>query len=147
MLDRALLALADQRDAGQDDGQGGDLIDHLRHRREPSGVQVGIEIGAQDKIDRRAAGDAARIHEVLHFVGYCGLQVGGAVAGLSYRRGVDIDLDLGLALGDDVGLKGRGYLDDEKQLAPVHFCIDVGRPDLHGRLKCRPYQPFRDLSG
>jgi hypothetical protein len=88
-----------------------------------------------------------RIQEVLHFVGNCSLQVGGAVAGLSYRRGVDIDLDLGVALGDDVGLKVRRYLDHEEQLAPVHFCIDVGCFDLHGRLKCRPYQPFRDLSG
>ena len=60
VLDRALLALADQRGTGQDHGEQRDLIDDLRHRRKPRGLQIRIEIRAHDEVDRRAAGHAAR---------------------------------------------------------------------------------------
>ena len=47
----ALLALTDQRRAGQDDGQERDLVDDLGHRREPRRLQVRVESGAHDEID------------------------------------------------------------------------------------------------
>ena len=83
------------------------------------------------------------IEEILHLVGYRGPEIIGAVAGLSDRRRIDIDLHRGLALGKDIGLEIGGYLDDEQQFALVHLRIDLGRPDLHGGLKRRAHQALR----
>jgi hypothetical protein len=74
--------------------------------------------------------DPACVDEILHLVRYGGLQVVCAIAGLSYRRGVDVDLNFGLALGEDIGLEVRRNLNDKKQLALVHFRVDIGRPYL-----------------
>ena len=90
---------------------------------------------------RPALGD-----EILHFVEYGGLEIVGAIAGLGHRGRVDVDLNFGLALGDNIGLEVWRNLDDEQQLAFVHFRVDLGRLDVHGGLECRPNQPFGDLS-
>ena len=37
MLDRPLLALADERGAGENYGQHGDIVDHLHYRGETNG--------------------------------------------------------------------------------------------------------------
>ena len=67
------------------------------------------------------------------------------VAGLCDRGRIDVDLNPGLALGKDIGLEVGGNFDDKEQFTPVHLCIDIGRSDLHGRLKGRTHKPLGDL--
>src|SRR5215470_11047918 len=52
MLDRALLALADERSSGQDYGEHGEIVDDLHHRVEPARLQVRVELCAGHDLDR-----------------------------------------------------------------------------------------------
>src|SRR6516225_1582882 len=117
MLDRALLALTDERRTRQDYGQEGDLVDDLRHCREPRRLQVRVERGANDEVDRVCPLTSVLANEVLHLVGDSTLEIVGPVAGLSYRRRIDINLNLRLALGENMSLEVRRDLDDQHQLA------------------------------
>src|SRR6516225_10558888 len=147
MLDRSLLAFTDQRRAGQDHGQQRDLIDDLRHRGEPGRLQVRIEVGSDNKVDGVTPSTAALANEVLNLVRNGGLEIIGAVAGLSHRRCIDVDLDLRLALGENIGLEVWGNFHYQKQIALVHFLIDLGRGYLNGGLEGRFHQALGDLSG
>jgi hypothetical protein len=72
-------------------------------------------------------------------------EIVGAVTRLSHRRCVDVDLNFGLALRENIGLEIRRDLDDKEQFALVHLRIDVGRLDLHCWLECRTHQALGDL--
>ena len=89
---------------------------------------------------------AALGDEILHFVEYGGPEIAGAVAGLGHGGRIDVDLNFGLALGENVSLEVGRNLDDEQQFAFVHFAIDLGRLDVHGGLECWSNEPFGDLS-
>jgi hypothetical protein len=133
--------------AGEDHGQQRDLIDHLRHCREPRGLQVRIEFDADDQIDGCAFGTRPLPagEEVLHLVRYRSAEIAGAVTRLRDRRRVDIDLNFGLALREDIGLKVRRNLNHEQEFALVHLRIDLRRRDLHRRLEGGRHQPLSDL--
>ena len=144
MLDRALLALADQRGTGQDHGQQRDLIDDLRHRRKPRRLQIGIELRADDEIDGQAlTSPFAAGNEVLHFVRYGGPEIAGAIAGLRNSRCIDIDLDLGLALGENVGLKSGG-ISTTKSNSPLSILASISDALIcTGALERRPERALR----
>ena len=67
---------------------------------------------------------SACINEVLHLVGYGGLKIVGAVAGLSYRRCIDVNLNLGLALGEDIGLEVWG-ISTTKSNSPLSIFASI----------------------
>jgi hypothetical protein len=50
MFDSALFPLPDERCAGQNHRQHGDVIDDLHDRGEPIGIHVGIELGTDHDI-------------------------------------------------------------------------------------------------
>jgi hypothetical protein len=65
VLERSVLAFADQGGPGQDDRDQGDLVQHLHHAAEPHPVEVRVEHHARDELDRRLVGLAALPHELL----------------------------------------------------------------------------------
>src|SRR5215471_10940178 len=69
MLDRALLALADERGSGQDHGEHGEIVDDLHHRGEPARLQVRVELCARDYFDRQAHQSFAPGDELCDVVG------------------------------------------------------------------------------
>src|SRR5262245_9686334 len=68
MLDRTLLALANQRGSAEDDGEHGQTIDDLYDRVEPAWHHVGIEHASDDQIDRCFAAAFTPSSEVVDLV-------------------------------------------------------------------------------
>ena len=109
MLDRPMLALANERGAGQNDREHGDVADDLHHRGEPFRLEIGVEHDAESEVDRlnfRSAqgcgGSCSACGVGLHHLVDDLLQVGPAIAGLRDRRRIHIDLDARIAVRDDV---------------------------------------------
>ena len=87
-------SLADQRGAGQDDGQHGDVVDDLHQRAEPGLGQVGVEAHAYRQAHRRLGAGAVAACELVDLVGDDLLDVVAAGEGLAHAGGVHIELDL-----------------------------------------------------
>ena len=66
---RAVLALAHDGGAGQDDRQHGDVVDDAHDAGEPGGRDVGIEGDADDEIDRGGAASLAARETKLRDLG------------------------------------------------------------------------------
>jgi hypothetical protein len=55
VVEGAVFALAQQRGAGEDDGEDGDVVDDLNHRQKPATLQIGVEQRAGSQQHRRLA--------------------------------------------------------------------------------------------
>ena len=148
-----MLALANERGAGQDDREHRDVVDDLHHRSEPFRLEIGVEHDAEGEVDRlnfrsaRGCGGSCSACGVgLHHLVDDLLQVGAAVASLGDRRRVHIDLQARIAIRDDVLLELGRDLDHEHVAAGVHRRTDFRRWNLDRRLEprrkdCLPDQP------
>ena len=137
-----MLALADERGAGQYDREHGDVVDDLHHRGEPFRLEIGVEHDADGEVDRlnfRSAGGCGGSSGVrgvgLHHLVDDLLQVGPAVAGLGDRRRIHVDLEARIAVRDDVLLELGRNLDHEHVAASVHRRTDFRRRDLDRRFE------------
>ena len=148
-----MLALANERGAGQNDREHGDVVDDLHHRCEPFRLEIGVEHDAEGEVDRlnfRSAGGCGGSCSAcgvgLHHLVDDLLQIDPAVAGLSDRGRIHIDLEARIAIRDDVLLELGRNLDHEHVAARVHRRTDFRRRDLDRRLEprrknCLPDQP------
>src|SRR5262249_56689086 len=93
MLDRALLALADERSSGQDYGEHGEIVDDLHHRVEPARFQVRIELCAGHDLDRGTHQSFASGDEFRDVVDDDVLDVGHAIEGLGHGGAIYVDLN------------------------------------------------------
>src|SRR5262245_19943837 len=94
MLDRTLLALANQRGSAEDYGEHGQTVDDLHDRVEPAWHHVGIEHAPDNQIDRCFAAAFTPSFEVGDLVFEDALDIVGAVARLRNGRRVNINLDV-----------------------------------------------------
>ncbi len=135
MLDRALLALADERRAGQDYGQHSEVVDHLHHRGEPARLQIRVELCANNHFDRRTHQSFASGDELCDVVDDDVLDVGLAIEGLGNRGGIYVDLNRGLPPGKNIRLELWGNFNDKNEALRIHRCVDFRCCDLHRRLE------------
>src|SRR5215470_16591878 len=144
MLDRALLALADERGSGQDYGEHGEIVDDLHHRGEPARFQVRVELCAGHDLDRRTHQPLASADELRDVVDDDALDVGHAIEGLGHGSGIYVDLNRRLPPRENVLLKLWGNFNYEDKTLRIHRCIDLCRGDLHCRLECRWSEAVRN---
>ena len=140
MLDGAVLALADQRRAGEDEGQRGDAVDQLHHRTEPHIAQIRIEEHAHFRFDRQDGVSAMMLDEGRHLAVDDDMDIAVAEEGLRHTRGVDVDLDRRLVPGQDVPLEIGRDVEDEGVEAHIHAgvgggWVDDGRNQETGRIE------------
>ena len=127
-----MLALPDQRRAGQDDGQQRDVVDDLHHRAEPGLVERGVEAGAQCQIHGWRVGAAVTLDELIDFAGEDLLDIATAGEGLAHAGGVDIELHGRRSPRQHVALE-VGRNDQSEGVQPrVHARVHVPIVD-HGR--------------
>src|SRR5215813_10034315 len=108
MLDRALLALADERGSGQDHGEHGEIVDDLHHRGEPARLEVRVELCARDYFDRQAHQSFAPGDELGDVVDDHVLDVGHAIKRLGHGGGIYVDLNRGLPPLENIRLEFWG---------------------------------------
>src|SRR5262249_48032864 len=144
MLDRALLALADERSSGQDYGEHGEIVDDLHHRVEPARFQVRIELCAGHDLDRGTHQSFASGDEFRDVVDDDVLDVGHAIEGLGHGGAIYVDLNRRLPPRKDVLLKLWGNFNDEDKTLRIHRCIDLCRGDLHRWLERRWSEAVRN---
>src|SRR5262249_34576805 len=125
MLDRALLALADERSSGQDHGEHGEIVDDLHHRGEPARLQVRIELCTGHDLDRGTHQSFASADELRDIVDDDVLDVGHAIERLGHGSGIYVDLNRGLPPLENVLLEFWGNFDDEDKTLRIHRCIDL----------------------
>ncbi len=136
MLDGAVLALADQRGAGQDDRQHGDGGDQLVDGAEPALVDLRVEPHSQRQLDRHAGGRAVAAQKLVQFTGDDRLHITAARERLGHAGGVDIELDGRRFAGQQIALKLRRNVDRERVHARVHALIHLLLRDQlgHGKI-------------
>src|SRR6516165_3076050 len=105
MLHRPLLALPNERSAGQDHCQHGYVVDDLHDRGEPVRVEVRIELGSDHDVYGRAYGTFAAGLEVGELLRDDGLYVHGTVTGLRHGRSINVQLQGGLPASQQVRLE------------------------------------------
>jgi hypothetical protein len=105
MLDGAVLALADERRAGEDDRQQRYLVDDLDDRREPRDVHALVETRAQRQIHHRRWTVAVPAHELDHLTHDDLLHVLVADERLADAGRVDVDLHRRRPTGQHVALE------------------------------------------
>mmetsp|Transcript_91075 Transcript_91075/g.253589 ORF Transcript_91075/g.253589 Transcript_91075/m.253589 type:complete len:276 (+) Transcript_91075:783-1610(+) len=137
VLDGAVLALADQRGAGQDDGEHGDVVDDLHQRTEPGVLQVGVEAHAHRQVDRWRGAAAVPQHETVDLGRDDLLHIAAAGEGLAHPRRVDIELQPRLAPGQHVALEAGRDDEHEGVVAAVHAGVDLAGRDQFGAAKPR----------
>ncbi|MNS51124.1 hypothetical protein D3C72_837880 [compost metagenome] len=120
-----MLALAQQRGAGEDDRQDGDVVDDLDHRQEPATLQVGVEQGLGVDYHRALRVVALAVVEQLAFEDAA--DIAGPHERLTHGRGVDIDLQFRRAPGQQVALEIHRHVDHEGVLAAVHGLVQAPR--------------------
>ena len=128
-------ALANQRSAGENHGDHGEIADDLHHRGEPTRFQIRIELYSRNHLDRWTGQSFALRYEVGHIVDDNGLDFSHAVEGMGNRGGVDIDLDRRPPPGDNIRLELRRSLDDEKETFRIHRPVGFRRCNLRCRLE------------
>ena len=139
-----MLAFAQQRGAGEDDGQDGDVVDDLDHPEEPATFQVAVE--------QRAAGQTgdlvrALLGGVVQFALENPADVAGAHEGLTHGRGIDIDLQRRLAPGQQIGLEVGRHIDHEGVAPAVQCRVHVCIADQCRRLELGLLQGFGQSAG
>ncbi|GLR52939.1 hypothetical protein GCM10007923_41540 [Shinella yambaruensis] len=82
-----MLALADERRAGEDDRQHGDRGDDVAYRAEPSLVELRVEAGAQVEGDWQSGLRAVAGRELADLNRYDRLNIAAAGEGLRHARG------------------------------------------------------------
>ena len=126
VLDRAMLALADQRRARKDHRQHGDAGDDVDDRAEPHLAELRIVAGADIERDRNfaAAGKAVQIFAdgVVDDL----LDVGVAGKGLRHARGVDIELQLRLSTGKHIPFEIRRDIEHEGGCSAIQPGVHLG---------------------
>ena len=138
-----MLALAQQRGAGEDDGEDGDVVDDLNHRQEPAALQVGVEQRAGGHADRAGR----RLLAVLQQLALKNPpQVTGAHKGLAHGGGVDVELHLRLAAGQQVALEVGRHVEDESEVGVVQGAVHLVVGQRHGRLELRWQQGVGELA-
>ena len=124
MFDGAVLALADQRRAGQDDRQHGDAVDELHHRAEPHRAQIRIEEDAHFEVGGQGGDCTMALHEGRYLAIDDVLHIAVADESLRHAGGVDVELDRRLAPGQHVALEIGRDVEDEGVEAHIHAGVD-----------------------
>ena len=137
MLDGAVLALADQRRAGEDDGEHGHVIDDLHDRAEPRLVELGIEAYPERQIDRQLRNLAITLREGAHLVAHDGLDIAAAGESLAHARGIDVELDRWPPPRQQVALEVGRDVEGEGVEAGIHAGVHLGLVDHLGENKVR----------
>jgi hypothetical protein len=123
-LDRAVLALANQRGSGQDQGDQGDTVDDRHHPGEPGLLQGRVEAHPRHEIDRRRCAAPAALNELRHLTDDDLLRVAAAREGLAHARRIHVELDFRTSVAQDVALKVNGNDECKSELAAIHARID-----------------------
>src|SRR5262249_15964857 len=123
MLDRALLALPDERRPRYDHGQHRKIADDLDDWGEPTGIQIRIELCAGNHFYRRAYQSFTSRNEFGRVIDDDVLDVGHAIENLSYRGGIYIDLNRRLPPGKNIRLKLWGKFNDVNEALRIHRCV------------------------
>ena len=110
-----MLALADQRGAGEDDGEHGDDVDQLHHRAKPRRRQSRVEPGAHGQINGRRRHRPVALHKLGHLQLHDLLHRAVGGKGLHHARGVHVELHA-------------------RHLACQHIALEVGRYVQHQRV-------------
>ena len=113
MLDGTVLALADQRRAGEDNGQHGDVVDDRHHRAKALLFQVRVKAHSYRQLYRQHAVVPIAGNEAVYFAANNILDIAVAGKGLAHARGVDVDLHFRLAAGQHIALEVRRNIDGE----------------------------------
>jgi hypothetical protein len=142
MFDRAVLALADQRSASQNDRQHGDLADDLVDGAEPPLIELRIEPRAQGQVHRHRSRASIAIEEFIDFVGHDGLDIASAGKSLRHASRVDIELDARRFASQKVALKVWWNIESECIETGVHAAVhlvlvDEPRYRKVWRIECR----------
>ena len=137
VLDRAVLALADQRRPGQDDRQRRDLVDDGHDAVEPGRVPVRIVGLSDDDLDRARRRVLRAPEEAGDLVREDIPDVAGADAGLLHGGRIDVDLQFGLRPARRSASYARRD-DDDKHIRPIiHQAVDLRGPDRSRVLESR----------
>ena len=119
MIHRAVLALADDGRAGQNDRQHRDVVDDPHDAGEPGRRDIGVEGDPDVEIDRLGCRRASERDRKLSISRrYDLLGVAGAEPRLHHRGGVDVELDAG-------------------RRVPQQVALEVGRDVDHEGVACR----------
>ena len=128
-----MLAFADQRGAGEDDGQHGDAGNDLHHGPKPGLLQLGVEAHAQGKVDRGRRRCPISLDESVHLAGQDGLDIAAAGECLAHPGGIDVELHRWAASGKHIALEIRRNGEGECVETPVHPCIHLRLRNDHRR--------------
>ncbi|CAM2150335.1 hypothetical protein PT2222_230056 [Paraburkholderia tropica] len=137
MLDGAVLALAYQRRARENDGEHRHVVDDFHQRAEPRLGEIRIEAHTHGEIDGQFGRRAIAVHELRGFVVDHLLDVAAAGERLAHARGVDVELHFGCASGEHVALQIGRNVQHEGVIARVHAAVGLRGRDHHGRKKVR----------
>ncbi|MCY1235322.1 hypothetical protein D9M72_479340 [compost metagenome] len=129
MLYRPVLALADEGGTREHDRQDGDVGDDVHDCAEPALVELRIEAGTQNQIDRQFLLAAVSVKEARDLAGDDLLDVAVAGKGLAHARRIDIELDGRRATGQQIRLEIRRDIERERIQPLVHAAVHFRRRD------------------
>ncbi len=109
-----MFPLADQRRTGEDNGQHGDIVDDRHHRAKALLLKVRIKTHPDRQLYRQHAVIPIAGDKTVYFAGDNILDVTVAGKGLTHARGVDVDLDFRLPIGQYIALEVRRDVDGER---------------------------------
>src|SRR5690606_35256535 len=105
MLDRAMLALANESRARQYDGQHGDVVDHLHDAAEPAPVERWIEAISHCEVDGDGRIATIALDESCRLLRDDRLDIAAARECLADARSIDVELNGGAAACQNVPLE------------------------------------------
>ena len=144
MLDGAVLTLADECRAGENDGEQGDAVDELDNGAEPGLAQFLIEERSLRELHLRYSLGVVLLGECSHLVVDDGLDVAAAGERLSHARRIDIELDLWRAPGEQIALKMGRDVQGEGVDPGVHSGVHLGLGDHYWRQEPRRLERVGD---
>ena len=103
------------------------ITDMTEWNQAPS--RFGLKKARADGFDRNGRGVAARLEEIQGFPLNDGVDVSGTYSRLGHGRGVDVELECGLASAQGVGFEPGRDVEHEGPLAAVHRRVQFGPVD------------------
>ena len=131
MFQCAAFPFADQRGAGEDDRQHGDIVDQLHNGTEPALSQIRVETVARHQ-NGKLFGTGIVPHKGIYLFIHYLLNVSGAGKSLRHARCIDIQLQFRRSSGNDIFLEIRRDDQNKGEFTPIHCRVDFGKRDFFG---------------